>query len=428
METVDKYIMVTLSEEEYTERSRKLASLIREQAELEAQKKSSAAYYKEQLDGVQNKIDDLIPIIESGMEERLVTCEILWNHPNAGVKTYRRIDTGEEVRTVNMTDSECSDMFRNQNCTEGTEDNAETPLEAASPKLLPMPTAESASEDALEAGSKENPIIMDENGFESEVGKWYTGGGILCKCVGVKDGGYISVCKECALYDTDFCDAAESCIDRVFLTPDAIEEICEETEAAETAEVIPLNDDRNETPLPGQLYSYRGKEYEFVPDTEGTFCANCDLQETPVCDSFPTNECMGCFMKSARQTLEDMEALEKKTKELESHLGTCAGCGNANVPVYHLSGGVAKCWHCIDKKNLEYMIKLKNGLAEGRVLFRAQFGYGVLQEDADLTCFRFNFQSGSWGTPIYKRGDYKVDGTEAQIFFAYLIAANAREG
>lgn len=350
METVDKYIMVTLSEEEYTERSRKLASLIREQAELEAQKKSSAAYYKEQLDGVQNKIDDLIPIIESGMEERLVTCEILWNHPNAGLKTYRRIDTGEEVRTVNMTDSECSDMFRNPS--------------APCADMASLESTEGESEESSDAEAVEDKAeVMD---------------------IPAKELKALPIPAE----STDIPDTDPG-----------------KTESeAESTDVIPLNDDRNETPLPGQLYSYRGKEYDFVPDTEETFCANCELQDTPVCDSFPTNECMGCFMKSARQTMEDLEALEKETKELESHLGTCAGCGNANVPVYHLSGGVAKCWHCIDKKNLEYMIKLKNGLAEGRVLFRAQFGYGVLQEDADLTCFRFNFQSGSWGTPIYKRG------------------------
>ena len=127
-------LMCQLTEDEYQSKSKELSRLIREKAAHEEQKRSSAQYYKELIDNTQKDIEDILPVVESGEEERPVHCRIEFNVPEKGLKTVTRLDTGEKVETCDMTDEEAADMFYNADDPEGTA--ADAVIEV---KALPAP-------------------------------------------------------------------------------------------------------------------------------------------------------------------------------------------------------------------------------------------------------------------------------------------------
>ena len=130
-------LMCQLTEEEYQNKSKELSRLIREKAAHEEQKRTFAQYYKELIDKTQKYIEDILPVVESGEEERPVHCRIEFNVPENGLKTVIRLDTGEMIETCDMTDEEAADMFYNAVDPEGTA--ADAVIEV---KALPAPEQE----------------------------------------------------------------------------------------------------------------------------------------------------------------------------------------------------------------------------------------------------------------------------------------------
>lgn len=130
-------LMCQLTEEEYQSKSKELSRLIREKAAHEDQRRASAQYYKELIDNTQKDIEDILPVVESGEEERPVHCRIEFNMPEKGLKTITRLDTGEKLETCDMTDEEAADMFYNAEDPEGTA--ADAVIEV---KALPAPEQE----------------------------------------------------------------------------------------------------------------------------------------------------------------------------------------------------------------------------------------------------------------------------------------------
>ena len=130
-------LMCQLTEEEYQSKSKELSRLIREKAAHEDQRRASAQHYKELIDNTQKNIEDILPVVESGEEERPVHCRIEFNVPEKGLKTVTRLDTGEKVETCDMTDEEAADMFYNADDPESAAANAVIEV-----KALPEPAEE----------------------------------------------------------------------------------------------------------------------------------------------------------------------------------------------------------------------------------------------------------------------------------------------
>lgn len=82
-----------------------LANKTQELQRLENAKKSSAAAYKAQIDAINEEIGQTANKVASGYEYRDLACEVLYNKPTLGMKTFIRPDTGR-VFTEQMTEAD----------------------------------------------------------------------------------------------------------------------------------------------------------------------------------------------------------------------------------------------------------------------------------------------------------------------------------
>lgn len=112
----------------------------------------------------------------------------------------------------------------------------------------------------------------------------------------------------------------------------------------------------------------------------------------------------------------------------------CETCGHPGE-LYHLAQGKLICSRCLDIKNQKNLVKIEAAIAEKQeILVRPAFGFGVVSESADLTCFRFTIggktggKGSSWGTPVYLPGDYRTEGTDAAVYFKKLSELGIKEG
>ena len=80
-------------------------------AELEEEKKSSASAYKSQIDATKALITKLANNVNNGYEYRNVECQIIYDDPVIGKKTYLRLDTNEIVKVEDMTKDEMQGAF-----------------------------------------------------------------------------------------------------------------------------------------------------------------------------------------------------------------------------------------------------------------------------------------------------------------------------
>jgi hypothetical protein len=96
---------VKLTERELADRARKAAAARRRVAEYEAQKAVAAAHWKAKIELAENERDELLDIIDSGVEEREVECveEFVWR---TGTVIVTRTDLNERVRERAMTQLE----------------------------------------------------------------------------------------------------------------------------------------------------------------------------------------------------------------------------------------------------------------------------------------------------------------------------------
>jgi len=94
-------------EEKYTPEE-KLAlaqNMATNQADLEAveaEKKVSDSNYNARIKGHYEELSKLAKRFNKGCELREVTCDIRYDDPETGQKTYRRMDSGEAVQTLEM--------------------------------------------------------------------------------------------------------------------------------------------------------------------------------------------------------------------------------------------------------------------------------------------------------------------------------------
>ena len=112
----------------------------------------------------------------------------------------------------------------------------------------------------------------------------------------------------------------------------------------------------------------------------------------------------------------------------------CGVCGHPGE-LYHLAQGKQICSRCLDIKNQKNLVKIEAAIAEKQeILVRPAFGFGVMPESADLTCFRFLIgkkdggKGSSWGMPVYLPGDYQKEGTDAAAYFEELSQLDIKEG
>jgi len=103
---VVRQLRVNLTNDEIRERGKIAAKLVGEIGTLQDEKKQSAKHYVAEIDSRQTQVKHLSYTIDSGFEERDVTCLVMLDSPQVGLKTTVRLDTGEEVETEAMTDSD----------------------------------------------------------------------------------------------------------------------------------------------------------------------------------------------------------------------------------------------------------------------------------------------------------------------------------
>jgi hypothetical protein len=101
-----EYLKYDFDEDEQKENAQKLARKNRNLAEHALKKKQLAADLKLEEEGLNSDIATLSRHVTDGYDFRMVDCRIVYNQPITGKKEISRIDTGELVRTDNMTDEE----------------------------------------------------------------------------------------------------------------------------------------------------------------------------------------------------------------------------------------------------------------------------------------------------------------------------------
>lgn len=90
---------------EINELAVELANKNQEVARMEMEKKSVVARYKANIDLLSEQVNDLSNKVASGYEYRDVECEVIFNQPKNGQKTFIRSDTSKSF-TEKMTDTD----------------------------------------------------------------------------------------------------------------------------------------------------------------------------------------------------------------------------------------------------------------------------------------------------------------------------------
>lgn len=96
----------TFNAEELATIARSLALANQEAEAIEDEKKEAVANFKARIEAQETAISRYARLYANGYEYRNVECEDLLNNPGNGRKTIVRKDTGEVVRTIEMTPDE----------------------------------------------------------------------------------------------------------------------------------------------------------------------------------------------------------------------------------------------------------------------------------------------------------------------------------
>jgi len=109
-EVIMQTLPCILSREELEDRSRRLASAVQSQAELEKEKKAINDQLKARDTALESEITNMSGQITTGKEYRMVECE--WEFDwKKGVKYLRRTDTYEELENKKITENERQAKF-----------------------------------------------------------------------------------------------------------------------------------------------------------------------------------------------------------------------------------------------------------------------------------------------------------------------------
>ena len=197
----------------------------------------------------------------------------------------------------------------------------------------------------------------------------------------------------------------------------------------------------------GCLYEFNGKIYRGVHKS-GSDCSGCAFEKKPMNEGcidlncsenhvflvpadIPTGKLTG--IGDGEETDESDLTDETDKKEIRRPV-VCGVCGHPGE-LYHLAQGELICRKCLDIKNQKNLVKIEAAIAEKQeILVRPAFGFGVVPESADLTCFRFLIgkkdggKGSSWGMRVYLPGDYQKEGTAAADYYKQLIEDGVKEG
>jgi len=392
----------TLTEEEYRTKSEELTKLLREKASHEAQKSASAKYYKELIDGDEHAIEDVLPVVETGTEERDVKCEIVWNTPEKGLKVITRLDTMEKIATEEMTADECQDLFLNhEDASDQSDEPDEKPepvvlkaLPPPEPEALPAPADEVIDAEIVEKAKEPDDVSEDRSVIHVnpntaalpvvlEAGKWYELNGV----------NYIAEPRP---------EHSEPCDGCVF------------DGKSGPATCGRIDCDKNDVRL--------------IPnDGKPRTCSECrKFQKWPPNvvkerGSFHVGECPGCY----GLIRDEKQAMNCPKFERFTPLAKCSKCGHNPGTLYHVSNEKVLCEHCMEHSDgMKKAVKFLDEKSAGAAFeYRAQFGYGCTTEYQETTCFRINQKPGgyaSWGMNHYKIGDYQTPGTPAYEWAVHL--------
>jgi hypothetical protein len=99
------FVEVRLTDEELKSASKALADAIQRKAQIDDRIKTFQVQARAELADIDARIGINSALVNSEKEFRHVPCEIEFNWKK-GIKTFFRIDTGEQVRTESITDSD----------------------------------------------------------------------------------------------------------------------------------------------------------------------------------------------------------------------------------------------------------------------------------------------------------------------------------
>lgn len=97
--------------DEIRDRGKELAALVRDLCQLEDNRRQSMAAFKEQHELLQTKLKAFSRQVDSGYEMRDVECAVWWNSPEPCKKTIVRLDSGEQVAIMPMSQEELQEEF-----------------------------------------------------------------------------------------------------------------------------------------------------------------------------------------------------------------------------------------------------------------------------------------------------------------------------
>ena len=99
-----EYLKCELNDAEVSSLARELATANKTRARIEQRKKEIDSDLKSQIEAENSKIGRLSDLVQTGHEMRDVECRIELDTPSEGMKRYVRLDTGETVKEVKMSD------------------------------------------------------------------------------------------------------------------------------------------------------------------------------------------------------------------------------------------------------------------------------------------------------------------------------------
>lgn len=117
IEKTTEILPVKLTQEEIIENAKKLAKATNDLRDAETRKAEVVSQLTADCKRLKSAADSLSLLISNGYEYRNIECELIYDF-NKGTKTLTRIDTGEIVRTVEISIEERQGTF---SYTEGSE-------------------------------------------------------------------------------------------------------------------------------------------------------------------------------------------------------------------------------------------------------------------------------------------------------------------
>lgn len=106
-----QYLKYEFSDSEIADRAKILAAATRKRAELEQRKKEIDSDLKGQIEAQNSIVGRVSDLIAAGFEYRDVECRVDFDSPEVNMKTVVRLDTGEEVKVLPMTDEDKQDSL-----------------------------------------------------------------------------------------------------------------------------------------------------------------------------------------------------------------------------------------------------------------------------------------------------------------------------